>query len=550
MGNTVTGNSADQVMSDKKITELQLEISRLQKVNDCLTKKVERLDTSGNATDVSFKPARSSGKHIENNITLLETARAEKKFSVTDNPSSSTQMNSVMGMLELILDSSLDDGSEHLIESDGNSEVSLLAIINDILDFSKIKSGKLSLNQEAFDLHELLDNALEQIAGDAQKKNLQLITRLPENVGYEAIGDPARLRQIIVNILHNAVKFTEQGVIELMTDIEIDDRIIHLDVAIRDTGKGIDPAYQTTIFEPFEQKGEVDTIRDFSGTGLGLSITRDLIQLMGGEISLRSTPGEGSTFSFSVELGVGDKTGSVQEDNEIRILLAEDTLANQEIMYEQMDLLGYKIEIVENGLQALEAISQNNYALIFMDIHMPYMDGFAATEAIRAVEQEQNRKPVPIIAVTADLSRDVQLRCKKVGMNNYLSKPFSINDIEEILKTWMNKNSASKPSADSVNKTPVLSSPKDLNRAVIEQLRALSENGDHDTLGNAVLTTLTSPTPFSLPCKKHVMPMRCGNISNCWKLPNIPHRSATGRGSRTNSIFSSRAIYSDTLTTR
>jgi len=473
-------------MSDKKIAELQLEIARLQKVNDRLTKKVERLDVSGDETEVSFKPSRSGDKHTENNVTLLETVRAEKELLTADNDSLPTPMNGVMGMLELMLDSSPDGDSELLIETADNSEVSLLAVINDILDFSKIKSGKLSLNEEVFNLRELFDDALEQIAGDAHKKNLQLIPLLPENMEYDAIGDPARLRQVIVNILTNAVKFTEQGEIELMSNVEIVDNIIHLDVAIRDTGKGIDPAYQASIFEPFEQEGDVDTIRDFSGTGLGLSITRDLIQLMGGEISLRSTLGEGSTFSFNIELGIGNKVGNVPEDNEIRILLAEDTLANQEIMYEQMDLLGYKIEIVENGLQALEAISQNNYALIFMDIHMPYMDGFAATEAIRAVEKEQNRKPVPIIAVTADLSHDVQLRCEQAGMNNYLSKPFSINDIEEILKTWVSKDPASKSQADNVDKTPILSSPKDLSRAVIEQLRALSENGGNDTLGNAV----------------------------------------------------------------
>ena len=486
MGNTSTKNSADQVMSDKKIAELQLEIARLQKVNDQLSKKVEHLSSSDVVKDNGFKPEGSNDKGPANNITLLKTARAEKERATAGAPSSPAPMNGVMGMLELMLDSSVAEGPEHVIETAHDSEVSLLAVINDILDFSKIKSGKLSLDQEAFNLRELFDNAVEQIAGNAQQKNLQLITKLPEDVDYEAIGDPARLRQVIVNILTNAVKFTEQGEIELSTEVDVIDNIIHLDVAVRDTGKGIDPAHQATIFEPFEQEGDVETIKDFSGTGLGLSITRDLIQLMGGEISLHSTPGEGSTFRFSVELGVGNKVSEEQESNEIRILLAEDTLANQEIMYEQMDLLGYKIEIVENGLQALEAISQNNYALIFMDIHMPYMDGFAATEAIRAVEKEQNRKPVPIIAVTADLSRDVQLRCEKVGMNNYLSKPFSINDIEDILKTWISKNPASKSPSGSVDKTPILSSPKDLSRAVIEQLRALSENGDHDTLGNAV----------------------------------------------------------------
>ena len=481
-------------MADKKIAELQLEIARLKKVNDSLSKRLNGLEASSVSTADSGKFTRSPEPFKDNNVRQLKIFEpaSEDNYSVTKKQAAAvdtgdhSSMNGVMSMLESMLDSPVDEGSEHLIENVHSSEASLLGVISDILDFSKIKSGKLSLHEEAFNLHDLLDDAVEQIAGDAQRKNLQLITHLPKNVEHEVVGDPARLRQVIVNILSNAVKFTKQGEIKLTADAEIAGEVIHLDVAIQDTGKGIDPAYQLTIFEPFEQEGDVNTIRDFSGTGLGLSITRDLIQLMGGEISLQSTLGEGSIFSFSVELAVGNKVGTVADDNEVHILLAEDTLENQEIMYEQMDLLGYKIEIVENGLQALEAISQNNYALIFMDIHMPYMDGFAATEAIRAVEKEQNRKAVPIIAVTADLSRDVQARCEQVGMNGYLSKPFSISDIEDILKTWVKNNSASESVVESINKTPILSSPKDLSRAVIEQLRALSDNGDHDTLGNAV----------------------------------------------------------------
>jgi len=463
-------------MSDKKIAELKLEVARLKKINSTL---IERVETSGRV-DLS----------TDKQITVSRTGRgiAWKNNDAKSNLAH-TPMNSVVSMLDLLLnapvpvDEQPDHLQDHVVETAYNSEVSLLAVINDILDFSKIKSGKLTLHEESFDLHNLLLDAVDQVADSAQEKDLKLITNLPRDVEYEAVGDPARLRQVIINILSNAIKFTDRGEVELSTDVKIIDRTMHIDVTIRDTGKGIDPACQETIFEPFEQEGDDGNTRDFSGTGLGLSITRDLIQLMDGEISLQSTAGEGSIFRFSIELGVGSEVGTVQESSEIRILLAEDTLANQEIMYEQMDLLGYKIEIVENGLQALEAINQNVYALIFMDIHMPYMDGFAATEAIRAVEKEQNRQPVPIIAVTADLSKDVQDRCKKVGMNTYLSKPFSISDIEDILSTWLGGDAAQ---AGAPDKLPILSSPKDLNKAVIEQLRALSENGERDTLGNAV----------------------------------------------------------------
>lgn len=477
-------------MSNKGIVELELEVARLKKINNTLVKRVEDLDASAGDVVLPFEPEGLMECSDDASIGILKTVKmatekinyAQDKLLASGIHDLHTPMNGVMGMLEMLLNSDVGGELDHLSDSAFNSETSLLAVINDILDFSKIKSGKLSLHEEIFDLASLLGEIVDQVIDSAQTKNLALITHLPENIEYEAVGDSARLRQVIVNILDNAIKFTDHGEVELDVDVEIIERVFHVDVSIRDTGKGIEPAYHTTIFEPFEQEDEVNTIRDISSTGLGLSITRDLVQLMGGEISLQSVPGEGSTFSFSIDLGVADKVGTVQQKNEIRILLAEDTLANQEIMLDQMDMLGYKMEVVENGLQALEAINQNVYALIFMDIHMPYMDGFAATEAIRAVEKKQNRQPVPIIAVTADLSKDVQRRCEKVGMNSYLSKPFSINDIEVILKKWL----CDAAQTQAVDKLPILSSPKDLSRAVIEQLRALNKNGDRDTLGNAV----------------------------------------------------------------
>ncbi len=477
-------------MSNKGIAELELEVARLKKINSTLIKRVEDLDASSSNTVSSFSSASLKTHASDANINTLKTVKtgaeqknqAQSELLSTDIHATHTPMNGVMGMLEMLLNSDIGDKLDQLSDTAFNSETSLLAVINDILDFSKIKSGKLSLHEEIFNLADLLNEVVDQMSDSAKLKNLAFITHLPEKIDYEAVGDSVRLRQVIVNILDNAIKFTDRGEVELDVAIEIIDRIFHVDVTIRDTGKGIDPVYQATIFEPFEQEDKTNAIRDFSGTGLGLSITRDLVQLMGGEIALQSSLGKGSCFSFSLELGVANKVGEVQKENEIRILLAEDTLANQEIMLEQMDMLGYKIEVVENGLQALEAINQNVYALIFMDIHMPYMDGFAATEAIRAVEKEQNRQPVPIIAVTADLSKDVQNRCEKVGMNSYLSKPFSINDIEAILKSWLGDTSQTR----AADKLPILSSPKDLSKAVIEQLRALSKNGDRDTLGNAV----------------------------------------------------------------
>jgi len=463
-------------MSDKKIAELQLEIARLKKINSTLTKRVNSLDISGNNSVSPIRTVEQAQQTTESHSCAFD------EFSSKAKHFEHIPMNGVMGMLELLLNSPADDKADNLADASSYPETSLLTVINDILDFSKIKSGKLSLNTTVFDLSSLLDDVVAHVSKDIQKKNLELITYFPEEIEHKVLTDVVRLRQILLNILDNAIKFTEQGEIEFRVEVEINDTNVKLNVSIRDTGKGIDPACQETIFEPFEQEPGANTVRDYSGTGLGLSITRDLIQLMGGDIALHSVPGEGSTFTFSIDLDIADGAEIPSIETEVRILLAEDTLANQEIMYEQMELLGYKIEIVENGLQALEAINQHVYALIFMDIHMPYMDGFAAAEAIRTVEREQNRQPVPIIAVTADLSKEVQIRCKNSGMDAYLGKPFSISDIEGILDTWLDNNTQNKPASQ----LPILSSTKDLSRAVIEQLRALSANCDSDTLGNAV----------------------------------------------------------------
>jgi len=218
----------------------------------------------------------------------------------TDIHATHTPMNGVMGMLEMLLNSDIGDKLDQLSDTAFNSETSLLAVINDILDFSKIKSGKLSLHEEIFNLADLLNEVVDQMSDSAKLKNLAFITHLPEKIDYEAVGDSVRLRQVIVNILDNAIKFTDRGEVELDVAIEIIDRIFHVDVTIRDTGKGIDPVYQATIFEPFEQEDKTNAIRDFSGTGLGLSITRDLVQLMGGEIALQSSLGKGSPVSASV----------------------------------------------------------------------------------------------------------------------------------------------------------------------------------------------------------------------------------------------------------
>jgi len=472
-------------MSNNNLEKLEQELRQLKKTNSSLTERVEHLSNTGDE-DGSLSQHTASHKQTTEEKTGKKNSCIKGEYLATISHEINTPMNGVMGMLELLLNTPINDKQRHMVKTAHTSAASLLTVINDILDFSKIKSGQLNLQEGAFDLRQLLDDVIDQLSDSAHTKNLELVTQLPENIKYEAIGDSVRLRQVIANFLSNAIKFTEHGKIKFITDVEIIDKTMHVNVTVQDTGKGIDPANQAIIFEPFEQEDGPSTSRSFDGTGLGLSIARDLVKLMGGEITLQSTPGEGSTFHFSVQFGVGEKLGITHESENIRILLAEDNPVNQEIMSEQMEMLGYEIEIVDNGLQALEAVKKNIYTLIFMDVHMPDMDGLAATEAIRSFEKEQNRQAVPVIALTADVSQNVQEKCKTAGMNTYLAKPFSIDDIENTLKSWLGDTRIAKLQTVKTYKQPTLNTSEDLNMAVIEQLRALGESGGRDSLGNAV----------------------------------------------------------------
>jgi len=481
-------------MSDKQVSELKLEIAELKKINRVLN---DRTDQTINHIDGScpvYLTSLSEKQSIDNKNHSLTTksSRIQKKntvnsdFLATMSHEIRTPMNGIMGMLELLLKTSVNERQRHLATTAHNSAESLLTVINDILDFSRIESGKLNLCKDSFNLQHLFKDVMDLIADSADKKNLTLIAHLPENIEHDVIGDSARLRHILLNLLGNAIKFTKQGEVELCANSHVQAQIIQLDITIRDTGIGIEKQRQSIIFEPFEQQGDASSTRNFGGTGLGLAITRDLVELMGGKITLQSILGEGSTFFFSIKLEIDNKTTGTNKQNITRILLAEDNHLSQEVMCEQMDMLGYKIEVVENGLQALEVIKQNSYDLIFMDAHMPCMDGFAATEAIRAFEHEQHQPPVPIIALTTDTSAGITAHCQRVGMNASMAKPFSIDEIKSTLDTWLSSSAAMNSGAIDKVESSIVKTAKILNMAVIDQLRKLGNNSGKDTLGNVI----------------------------------------------------------------
>ena len=385
-----------------------------------------------------------------------------------------TPMNGVLGTTELLLNSELTDKQRHLASTVHRSGRTLLAIINDILDFSKIEAGKLELESVGFDLAQVLSESLELFVEAARRKGLLLTQHIDAAVPLYLKGDPVRFRQILMNILSNAIKFTEAGTVSLTTEL-VESATTHvlLRLAVTDSGIGIAAAAKSRIFDAFSQ-ADGSTTRRYGGTGLGLSIAKQLVALMGGTISVDSTPGRGSTFSFTARLDrqplgavmskqlvrcgqVPESTLSYEPAAEParplpssievetsppkpsgRILLAEDSPVNREVAVGMLELLGYEVVVAENGRQALAASDrEHDIAVILMDCQMPEMDGLTATGEIRRRESASGRHRVPIIALTAHAMQGDRDQCLAAGMDDYLTKPYTQLQLREIIRKWL-----------------------------------------------------------------------------------------------------------------
>jgi signal transduction histidine kinase len=359
-----------------------------------------------------------------------------------------TPMNGIIGMVDILKRTKLTDAQHeylNIIESSGGN---LLTIINDILDLSKIEAGHMELESIPFSLYNEIRRVINIMQIIADKKKLPIDLRINKEVPTYVKGDPVRLKQIVINLVNNAIKFTEKGSITVSVEKKsLEDGKVQLLFKVMDTGIGISPEGQKKLFQSFSQVDK-STTRKYGGTGLGLMISKNLTQMMDGEIGVESVGGVGSTFWFTVFLELSDEESynkQHQDDDashedkmrmqlKLNILLAEDNKINQKVAMLNLNNMGYQVDIANNGKEAVEKFENGDYDIIFMDVQMPEMDGVEACKKIREMENNSgSTKKILIIAMTANTSEDERKKYWEAGMNDYISKPFKRKKLIEIL---------------------------------------------------------------------------------------------------------------------
>ena len=382
----------------------------------------------------------------EASVKAEQASIAKAQFLATISHEIRTPMNGVLGTTELLLGTTLAPSQRHLAETAHHSATALLALIDDVLDLSRIEASKLTLHTTRFDLRALVVEACELMATTARGKPVTLSCTVSESLPQRVEGDALRIRQVLVNLLHNAVKFTERGRIGLnVIVLDESDDAVRLLFEVRDTGIGLAEDQFDSVFDAFTQV-DASSTRRHGGSGLGLAIVKELAELMEGQVGVDSRLDEGSTFWFEVSLKkvdhvdlAVDATAPLPVALAARILLAEDDAVNQMVVEEMLKTLGCVVDVVDDGDAACAAASATRYDLIFMDCHMPVMDGFEATRRIRD-DGRDRATHVPIVALTADALVGDRERCLASGMDDYMTKPVSSAQLAAAVQRWASAN--------------------------------------------------------------------------------------------------------------